>query len=173
MLEFDLTEKELSEFRETIGSRLSGTLPIRVSIGPARAEVNVAKQGKGSVTLSKKSDKIARFVTDRLDFQHIEAVRTAESANQVVSEMVARELSQLEKNPEHQETLSKLDELHKPLLDSLSETIRMTLGQFLRGVSEVKVDVPSVARYRSLRRSCEITVDDGTSTLLEYKGDGA
>jgi predicted ATP-dependent endonuclease of OLD family len=173
ILEFALTPDELTDFQETIGSRLTGTLPIRVSIGPDSAEVTVAKQGRGSVTLSRKSDQIAQFVTDRIDFQHIEAVRTAESANEVVTEMVARELSQLEEDPEYQKALQKLDELHQPVLDDLSESIKKTLGQFLHDVKAVRVAVPSVARYRALRRSCEITVDDGTPTLLEYKGDGA
>lgn len=171
-LEFELTPEELQEFRDTIGSRLSGALPIRVSIGPDRAEVNVAKQGKGSQTLSKKSDQIAKFVTDRIDFQHIEAVRTAQSANEVVSDMVARELSQLERDPEYVATLQRLDELQRPILDSLSETIKTTLSQFLKPIKDVRVDVPSIARYRAMRRSCEIIVDDGTPTRLDYKGDG-
>ena len=173
ILEFDLTADELEEFRNSIGSKLTGTLPIKVSIGPDSADVTVAKQGRGSVALSRKSDQIAQFVTDKIDFQHIEAVRTAESANEVVAEMVARELSQLEGDPEYKETLEKLDELHRPVLDALSESIKKTLGQFLHDVKDVRVEVPSVARYRALRRSCEITVDDGTPTLLEYKGDGA
>jgi putative ATP-dependent endonuclease of the OLD family len=173
ILEFDLTPDELADFRDSIGSRLTGTLPIRVSIGPDSADVTVAKQGPGSVALSRKSDQIAQFVTDRIDFQHIEAVRTAESANEVVANMVARELSQLEEEPDYQEALQKLDQLHQPVLDGLSESIKKTLEQFLHDVKDVRVEVPSVARYRALRRSCEITVDDGTPTLLKYKGDGA
>jgi predicted ATP-dependent endonuclease of OLD family len=173
VLGFDLTPDELADFRDKIGSRLTGTLPIRVSIGPDRADVTVAKQGRGSVALSRKSDQIAQFVTDRIDFQHIEAVRTAESANEDVTDMVARELSQLEDEPEYREALQRLDELHQPVLDGLSESIKKTLGQFLHDVKAVRAEVPSIARYRALRRSCEITVDDGTPTLLEYKGDGA
>lgn len=172
-LEFDLTTDELTQFRDIIGSRLTGTLPIRVSLGPESAEVTVAKQGPGSVALSRKSDQIAEFVTDRIGFHHIEAVRTAESSNEIVTDMVARELAQLEKDPEYKQALQKLDELHQPVLDALSESIKRTLAQFLHDVNSVRVEVPSVARYRALRRSCEITVDDGTPTLLEYKGDGA
>lgn len=171
-LEFELTPDELTEFRETIGSRLTGTLPIRVSIGPDRAEVAVAKQGQGAKTLSKKSDQIAEFVTDRIDLQHIEAVRTAQSANEVVAEMVGRELYALESDPAYREALARLDELQQPILNELSETIKGTLRQFIGNITEVKIEVPSAARFRAVRRSAEITIDDGTPTRLEYKGDG-
>jgi len=36
----------------------------------------------------------------------------------------------------------------------------------------VKVTISDEARYGALRRACEITVDDGTPTLLARKGDG-
>src|SRR5262249_50049407 len=39
-------------------------------------------------------------------------------------------------------------------------------------VDQVTVSIPIDARYRALRRSCEIVVDDGTPTNLSRKGDG-
>jgi predicted ATPase len=39
-------------------------------------------------------------------------------------------------------------------------------------VSDVQVQIPSEARFQALRRSCEIIINDGTPTLLQYKGDG-
>lgn len=172
LLEFELTEDELQDFRSEIKSQLTGTLPIKVAIGARVAEVSVAKQGRGSKTLSNKSDRIAKFVTDRIDFQNIQAVRTADAANEVVSDMIARELKQLEDNQAYQDALKTLDKLQKPILDEISDSIKTTLRQFLKDVRDVEVSVPSVARYRALRRSCEIIVDDGTPTLLEHKGDG-
>jgi putative ATP-dependent endonuclease of the OLD family len=44
--------------------------------------------------------------------------------------------------------------------------------QFLRKVASVKVQIPQDRRYRALRRNCEIVIDDGSPTALEYKGDG-
>ncbi len=172
-LEFQLTERELADFRDAIGSRLSGTLPIRVSLGPRDTLIEVAKQGRGSAALSRKSDQIAQFVTDRIDFQHIEAIRTASSAEAVVSGMVARELDTLEDNEEYRTTLARLDELQRPILENLSRSVHNTLKQFLHDVRSVSISVSSEARYYAVRRACEILVDDGTPTLLKYKGDGA
>lgn len=173
ILEFQLSDEELDQFRDAVGSRLSGTLPLQVEIGPTDAKVTVHKRGPGSAVLSKKSPLIAKFVTDRIDFQQIEAVRTAESAEEVVTAMVARELNPLEENPEYRAALRKMEELQQPILGKLSGSIQKTLSQFLHDVKGVAIQIPEVARARALHRSCEIIVDDGTPTLLKYKGDGA
>ena len=173
ILEFQLTDAELEQFRVSVGSRLTGTLPLQIEIGRNEAKVTVHKKGPGSAVLSKKSGLIAQFVTDRIDFQQIEAVRTAESAEEVVAEMVARELAPLEENPEYKAALKQVEQLQKPILENLSGSIQKTLSQFLRDVKGVAIQIPEVARFRAMHRACEIIVDDGTPTLLKYKGDGA
>ncbi len=172
VLEFGLTEREVQAFRDEIGSSLNGTLPLRVAIGPNEASVKVAKQGPGATALTRKSAKIAQFVARSLDFEHIEAVRTASSAKIVVDQLVERELGTLESDPEYQEAFGRIAELQRPILHQLSESIKTTLVTFLPAVRDVRIDISSEGRYRALRRSCEVTVDDGAATLLEYKGDG-
>ena len=46
------------------------------------------------------------------------------------------------------------------------------LHEFLPDVRAVAVAISDEARHTALRRSCEITVDDGTATQLQFKGDG-
>jgi putative ATP-dependent endonuclease of OLD family len=173
ILEFALTIKEVSDFRTTIGSKLNGTLLLRITLGPtAEYAITVAKQGKGSKTLSAKSSRIAWFVAQRLEFEHIAAVRTASSSEEIVRNLVERELWPLEGEPEYQAALNKIAELQEPILRRLSANIKGTLVTFLPTVRDVRVQISSDDRYRALRRSCEIMVDDGTPTLLQYKGDG-
>jgi putative ATP-dependent endonuclease of the OLD family len=107
-----------------------------------------------------------------LDFEHIPAVRTAQSAQEIVSDLVDRELRELESNDEYTEALKRIEDLQQPILDHLSESIQNTLVQFLPKVVSVKVQIPQDRRYRALRRNCEIVIDDGSPTALEYKGDG-
>jgi putative ATP-dependent endonuclease of OLD family len=173
ILEFQLSKEELEAFRETVGSRLTGTLPLQIEIGRSEARVTMHKKGPGSAVLSKKSDLIAHFVTDKIDFQQIEAVRTAQSAEEVVAEMVARQLDRLEGNADYQAALQSVETLQQPILDELSRSIHKTLRQFLPDVQDVQIRIPEIARHRAMRRACEILVNDGTPTLLKYKGDGA
>jgi hypothetical protein len=171
-IEFSLTQLELAEFRSEIKSNLNGTLPIQVAFGPTDAKITVRKPGPGFKVLSGKSDRIASFVARRIDLEYIPAIRTARSAVNIVEDMVARELAALETEGEYNAALAKVAELQQPILDALSKSIGATLVKFLPAVKSVKVEISQEERYQALRRSCEITIDDGSPTRLEYKGDG-
>lgn len=172
ILEFEFTDAERQEFKKDVKSNLTGTLPLRIALSTDDVKVRVYSKGKGSGALTAKSDRIASFVADRLDFEHIPAVRTAQSAQRIVAEMVDRELAIVEENPEYKSVLQRVKELQQPVLDALSASIKETLVNFLPAVTEVKVQIAEEARNKALRRSCEIIIDDGAPTLLKYKGDG-
>jgi predicted ATP-dependent endonuclease of OLD family len=87
--------------------------------------------------------------------------------------MVARELAPLEENPDYKAALKEVEQLQKPILEKLSGSIQKTLSQFLHEVKGVAITIPAIARFRAMHGACEIIVDDGTPTLLKYKGDGA
>jgi predicted ATP-dependent endonuclease of OLD family len=62
--------------------------------------------------------------------------------------------------------------LQKPILETLSSSIYQTLKKFLPQVKEVKIELPQAERIQAFRRGTDISVDDGTKTPLQYKGDG-
>ncbi|MDP3297776.1 MAG: AAA family ATPase [Thermodesulfovibrionia bacterium] len=171
-LEFQLTPEEISEFRQEVKSSLSGTLPIQITIGKDANDFKVKKQGPGKHTLSNKSTEITHFIGKRLDFQYIPAIRTAQSTQNIVEDMVARELMVVESDPMYIEALDKIEAIQKPILDRISLSIKETLTEFLPAVKDVHVIVSQEKRYQALRHSCDINVDDGTATLLQDKGDG-
>lgn len=101
-LEFRLKSEEVEQFRGEIGSNLNGTLAVRVIFSKdGNHSVEVAKQGRGGKKLTQKSRMIAQFLSSRLDFEYIPAIRTADSAQRLVDEMVQRQLAQLEDNPDY------------------------------------------------------------------------
>jgi len=109
ILEFALEDNEYEEFYREVNSRITGNLPIKIGIGKNDVSITYQKKGKGSATLSKKSVKIANFVSSRIEFEHIPAVRTAQSAQDIVSNLVSRELFGLEENPDYQKALKKIE----------------------------------------------------------------
>lgn len=172
-LEFELSAAENVEFKETIKNNLNGNLPIEVKFGKSnRAEIHVRKQGPGGPALSAKSAKVAKYIADHIQFIYIPAVRTEDEALSVVQEMLSSELAQLEDNGEYVAALQKIADLQQPILDKVSESIQKSLTQFLPGIRDVSVRVPPSARRFALRSQCQIEIDDGSRTLLEYKGDG-
>lgn len=171
-LEFRLTSNEVEEFAAEVGSSLNGTLPIQLTLGQREPGFRVVKKGPGGPALSKKAERIASFVAKRININYIPAVRTAEAAEEIVTRMVERQLSAIEDDPAYRTALAEVAKLQQPLLDRLSDGIRDTLKEFLPNVKQVRVAIPQEARFRALRRACEIIVNDGTPTNLARKGDG-
>jgi hypothetical protein len=111
VLGFKLEENETEDFQNTIKTSLSGELPISVEIGKEmEPEFKVRTRGRAAKALSQKSSQIAKFIGQKLDFEYIPAIRTAESAIEVVQEMLDRELVILEKNDEYLKSVSKIEE---------------------------------------------------------------
>ena len=171
-LEFELTPEEVADFKALINSNLNGTLPIQVRFSPDDIELNVAKQGRGSKTLNRKKRQIARFISDRVDFHYIPAVRTAQNAKDVVDNLMERELRGLEFDPDYQAASEKIVELQRPVLTDLSDGIQQTIRDFLPSVKSVEISIRREHRIRALRSGIDIIIDDGTETSLTEKGDG-
>jgi putative ATP-dependent endonuclease of the OLD family len=92
-LEFELQATEIQEFKSEVRSSLNGTLPLEISVNQNnKATITVTKRGRGGPALSSKSNVIARFVSNRLEFEYIPAIRTAESAEKVVNSMLEESL---------------------------------------------------------------------------------
>lgn len=172
VLDFELSEDEINEFRAEIKSNLNGTLPLQITFNQGGYDVAVKKPGRGQASLTKKSNRIANFVSERISFEYIPAIRTARSAEEVIANLVSRELYQLEDNNEYSEALDKIEALQRPIFDKLSKTIQETVSGFLPSVKSVELKARQDVRRRSLRRDVEIVVDDGHLTNLNRKGDG-
>jgi putative ATP-dependent endonuclease of the OLD family len=171
-LEFELTTKEISEFWDEVRSDIDGYLPVQITIGKKEPSFKIMKRGPGGKALSKKAQAIAQFIGKRFEFRYIPTVRTANIAEEVVEDMVAKELSGVEKDPAFRAALKEVSKHHAPVLERFSATITDTLRSFLPNIRSVNVKMPEEAMYRALRRSFEIIVDDGTPTNLRHKGDG-
>ena len=172
ILEFELTQPEIDEFRVAIGSRLNGTLPIGFSFDRDGQYVSVAKQGRGHKVLNSKASAITDFVAARLDILYIPAVRTAEAAQSIVGQLVAEELSKIEGDPRYIQALEDIAMLQQPILDALATSIGETMQIFLPQIANVRLSIESQERSFALRAIPEILIDDGAETQLEYKGDG-
>lgn len=99
-LEFSLNETEIIEFKNEIKSTLNGTLPVCITFLDGQFDIKIVKHGRGSTSLNSKSDRIAKFLAERIQFQYIPAVRTAQQATRIVESIIAAELSEVEKMPE-------------------------------------------------------------------------
>jgi len=171
-LDFLLNDEERSDFLKKIGSQLDGKLPIVLTFSNTTFKFSIAKPGRGNVTLNKKSIRIAEFISERINFEYIPAIRTSESASNVVAELILEELAKLEINPEYAAALKTIEKIQQPILDDLASSVHATVSRFLPSVKKVEFSIRKIERNRALSRSATIEIDDGNVTALERKGDG-
>ena len=99
-------------------------------------------------------------------------MRTANKASEIVQEMVAERLTEVEDSAEYAAALETIANLQNPVLEELSTVVRDMLTDFLPDVSAVEVQLSQDARRAAFRQTSSIVVDDGSATDLGLKGDG-
>ena len=172
-VDFELNDREVGEFKAEIGSSLNGALPIELSFSEdGNFSLSIQKPGRGQKTLNRKANQIAQFVSDRIRFDYIPAIRTSSSAEEVVASILDEELRSLEDDPRYVKALDEISKLQQPILEALGRSICGTVNAFLPSVKSVELRVEESSRFRALRRSVEVLVDDGAKTPLNRKGDG-
>ncbi len=172
-LEFLLDDEECRQFKEAIGSSINGSLLLEIKIGKDQEpQIRLVKSGKNTSTLAAKSAQIAQFVANRIHFNYIPAVRTDTTTIELIGRLLAQELRTLESDERYLEALTTIANLQQPILDELARRVHGPLKEFLPSIKGVKLEISESSRRYSLSRDVSVVIDDGTATLLEYKGDG-
>ena len=171
-LEFELTDDDISDFGSTLGSKINGTLPISFILHKDELRVSIAKPGRGHKTLNSKAPRIADFIADRIGIQYIPAVRTAEFAQGIVSDLVREELGKVEDDSKYKQALTDIAAIQEPILKDISEKITATMREFLPNITSAKIVIQEADRSYALRDISALMLDDGVETPLTSKGDG-
>ena len=171
-LRFALSEHECTLFQDACELKINGELPLEISVGQRGARFRVRKPGKGSASYEKKSREIARFVSTRFDFAYIPAIRPSELSLDIIGRLMDRELTALASNVEYKKALKTIEDLQRPVLESLATQVQTNLKQLLPSVKKVRIAPPAGTSFRSRFATPQFFIDDGTATKLEAKGDG-
>ena len=174
ILEFNLDDADRIKFKEYTGSNINESLALEIKIGrDSQPTCKVKdKRGRGSTSLNTKIDKVAKFVTDNVEFNYIPTIRTDSSIMDIVDSMLSSSLRNLEKDDEYQKAINKIIEIQKPILAELSKKIKVPLQEFLPNINSVSITIPEGQLRRAVRNDFDIVIDDGTPTDLALKGDG-
>ena len=171
-LNFELDEQDILAIRSMTGIRLSGCIPVRVSTNGAAAKIDIPKRGTAAFADADNKKKIIEYVCFKIDFNFIPAVRTEYDALRVVDSLIEKSLETLDTNPDYINAMNKIEELQQGILDGISNQIIEPLQEFLPTVRNVQIHIQNERRRIAMRRNTEITIDDGTPTPIQQKGDG-
>lgn len=171
-LSFCLEDGELNEFHAQTGIRGNEIIPIRVKIGPDNnPKIEVPK--RGTAAYNKKSRQVTDFISRRISFNYIQAIRTEDMAIEALQDVIWSELRSLTKNPDYMEAMKKVNELQQDILDNIASQLIEPLKTFLPNLRNISIRKNSdeyMPRY--MRRDIEVVIDDGIATSIRSKGDG-
>jgi putative ATP-dependent endonuclease of the OLD family len=170
VLEFSMTADETSSFRKATELNLSKNLKLAVLPGLDDTVVELKLQGRAKSKLSEDQfSAITKFVARRIDIQYVPTLRSAETVEQTVNELVAAELRTLEDDPKYVKLLEQIEQTQRPLLDGLAAELTATVRKFIPEVTRIRL---GQGLRRAVSRSATVSVNDGAETLLALKGDG-
>lgn len=171
-LHFRLEESELNEFHSLTGIRGNSDIPISVKFGKdGNPKIEVPKKGSGSY--NRKSKEITEFISKRISFNYIQAVRTDDMALSALQSAIWGELRTLRDNPEYVEAQNKVVALQQQVLDNISIQLQTPLKIFIPNIKSVAIK-QEIEEYspRFSRNDIDIIIDDGSATSIKNKGDG-
>ena len=171
-LDFRLEDNELSEFHAITGIRGNEDIPISVKIGKDNIpKVEVPK--RGSPAYNKKSAIITEFISKRISFNYIQAIRTEGMAINALIDAIYNGLLALRDNPDYLEAQHRVNELQQNMLDEMSSQLLEPLQAFLPSVQSVAIKRTSEdLLYRFGRGDVDVIINDGVATSIRNKGDG-
>lgn len=171
-LDFELTATEISAVRDLTGIRLSGHIPVRVSINHSTVKIDIPKRGTPAFSNVENKLKIIEYVCFKIDFNFIPAVRTEGDALRVVEALIEKQLLTLDSNAEYVAAMGTMDRLRQEVLDHISTQLVGPMRDFLPSVRDIHINLQKDRRRSTLRDNVSVIIDDGTPTPLQQKGDG-
>ncbi|MFA6309253.1 MAG: AAA family ATPase [Clostridia bacterium] len=171
-LNFRLEDSELIDFKNETGIRGNEDIPIIIKFGKDNSpKIEVPKRGSSSY--NKKSKIIAEFISSRISFNYIQAIRTEKMALDFLKSVIYDELSVLNKNEKYVEALKITTKLQQIVLDGIASKLIEPLRIFLPQIKDVKIEIQSENYLRRIMRNeLNVIVDDGTPTNISFKGEG-
>ena len=173
-LKFKLDTDELQEFQKYTSIRGNDDIPIEIKID-RQNKIKISVLKKGTSSYNKNSTQVANFISKKLTFNYIKAVRTDKMAIEVLKNVIIQKLSVLNSNIDYIEAVDKMNKLEQEILDDISSSLDEPLRLFLPNLKNVRIVEEDDGIHRRLShriRDIKIIIDDGIATDISYKGDG-
>lgn len=171
-LTFELADEDVAAIRGLTGIRVTGNIPVRVSINKSSVKIDIPKRGTAAFSDTVNKKKIIVYICFKIDFNFIPAVRTENDALRVVESFIEKELTTLEITPEYITASETIGRMQQEVLDQIANRLITPLQEFLPSVQNVRIGIQKEQRRAAMRRNTEIIIDDGTPTSIKQKGDG-
>lgn len=177
-LTFEFDDDEKTEFKKKFGINLSKSLQMKFQLFESKTEYNIIMPGRAKKPMEEKMQEIGLFIRSKLDYEYIPCVRATDLTAEYFARLLNKEFKKIEDSPIYQDCLKKIEELQKPIVDTLEAKLTSSLKTFMPDIASVRLQegidiIDTQIRYAPSRmRGIPLNIDDGSLTSVESKGDG-
>lgn len=172
-LHFSLSDNDIIDFKNQLKLGINNELTLEFIYSQQNTlKVHVYK--RGGRNWQDKILGIIKFVSSRIGFNYIPAVRTEDSFMNIINKELRYALGKVETDANYEAQLKKLQKIEEEATKSISDKISDELKYWLPNTTGVRIDLSDTySRNLFLRRNLNLYVtSSGVETLLENKGDG-
>lgn len=170
-LDFSLSPDEIEDFHSNFNIKINGRIPVVLRFSKSGLDVDIPKQGKGKPGIQSNLAEIAEWVSERVNFTYVPAIRTAENAQDIVTSLIQKAIRQAEQ-PILEKVSDELTAARGRAISEVESQLTQTLKKFVPAVQSISVRDVSPSRRLPNRNEYLIEVDDGIATPIFQKGDG-
>lgn len=168
-LNFELNEAEIVEYRKALKMRTNNSLPVLIKIGKNSVSLEIPKQGTRSEAITSNARRIANFITERITFVSIPAIRTGKQAQNLINVVTSLQLETLLDKTDYYALSQRLNELRATAVADIEKGLSESIRRFAPKIQEVRITTIDVRRSDV---AGDLLIDDGVSTSIDDKGDG-
>lgn len=171
-LHFILSDVEQYDFFKTVGYKFNKDLPLRIILDKDKVEFKVPKKSHGGKSFNAKLDKIAKFISSRLDSIYIPAVRPASLTLSVINSLLNRRLQYLVlQDQKYKDAIALIEKIQNKAVHNFEKELQETLSLYVSNIVDVKLDYNTLS-YQGRSSVDSIEINDGVATSIFEKGEG-
>lgn len=168
--DFEMNEEEISDFKSEIGSRMGGKLALKIAISSSNSpKIEIILRGPGSKKLNARTSDVCKFITKRIGFEYVPAVRSSDDLKFEIYRGINRQIEKIEQDDQIRAARKKIQDRYDSLLEPYEKKVLDNIKIFVRKATKVSVK-PN--REDGVFSDVTLMIDDGVMTRLDAKGDG-
>lgn len=164
---FEFSEEESSLFNKY--SKVSYSKKVEILISFRERKTDIIVKRRRNQELARKE--FLEFIVRHFDVIYIPTIRTSEQSIEIIERVVSNGMLSLRKDEEYNKAFQIIQKYEQDKLKEISRNLVPILKQFLPSITDISIEQDSFYR-RSILRSLDLIIDDGTLTSIENKGDG-
>lgn len=168
---FQLTDNETLEFKQKVGRKINNELDLEfIYTEDSTVKIHVSK--KGGKEWSTSIFKILNFVSTKIGFNYIPAIRTENEISNIIHREISSSISILRNTPKYQNLIEQLVKIENESIKQINKEISDELKIWIPNITDVQMEIDENFYSNRFIGTRIYVTSNGTRTLLENKGDG-